>query len=95
MERIAVALSLVLSSFSAWSYDGNDLYDWAKHYEAGKTNNLWYSFYTGYVCATAHYTNALGAVCPPSTTTRIGRSSISVTTLLKATPLSGLMTQAY
>lgn len=68
MKRIAVALALILASTSAWSYDGNDLYDWSKLYEAGKTNNLWYGFYTGYVSATAHYTAALGAVCAPSTT---------------------------
>ena len=68
MKRIAVALTLVLSSFNTWAYDGNDLYDWSKVYAENKVNNLWYGYYMGYVTATAHYMAALGGACAPPNT---------------------------
>lgn len=67
MKKTLCAVILGLTSFSAFSYDGNDLYDWGRAWKADKGEAFKAGTYAGFVIGIdSSWTGLL--FCPPSQT---------------------------
>jgi len=67
MKKTLCAVILGLTSFSAFSYDGNDLYDWGREWKADKGEGFKAGTYAGFVLGVnSSWTGLL--FCPPKQT---------------------------
>ncbi|HCJ8588739.1 TPA: hypothetical protein NV716_002916 [Escherichia coli] len=88
IKTIFCFLILMVTSFSSVAYDGNDLFEASKVYQANtKTDDLTIGYYMGYVAATSGYAADNGVFCSPSNT-RNGQLFDIVYNHLKENPAS-------